>query len=187
MTPGNAPAFLIAYDSADFLPLTLFARRAADNPADASGSASRHGEGSLIKVLYCFHQNKADSKCEVVHTSLLIGRPNLLFGRSTAYAVVRRSSKTAPLRRGFFAPHALFLSVSRAGKLGTTRGWVCRVNAKGPVSDNGAFRTFLRWRGMLSDPTAFSIRHALIWFQEKVGWMDQSYYASVFPDRRSMP
>src|SRR6516165_7122270 len=24
---------------------------------------------SLIKVLYCFHQNKADSKCEVVHTS----------------------------------------------------------------------------------------------------------------------
>jgi len=45
------------------------------------------------------------------------------------------------------------------------RGWVWRVNAKGPVSDNGAFRTFLHWRGMLSDPTAFPIRHALIWFQ----------------------
>ena len=109
------------------------------------------------------------SRCEVAHTSLLIGRPSLLFGRSTAYAVVRRSSKTAPLRRGFFAPHALFLSVFRAGKLGTTRGWVWRVNAKGPVSDNGAFRTFLRWRGMLSDPTAFSIRHALICSRRKWG------------------
>src|SRR6516165_4961462 len=30
---------------------------------------------SLIKVLYCFHQNKADSKCEVVHTSLPIRSP----------------------------------------------------------------------------------------------------------------
>src|SRR5262249_47677801 len=38
-------------------------------------------------------------------------------------------------------------------------------NAKGPVSDDGAFRTFLRWQGMLSDPANFSIRHALIWFQ----------------------
>jgi hypothetical protein len=148
--------------------------------------AARPSSASLIKGLYCFRQNNECSKCEVAHTSVLIGRPSFLFGRSTAYAVVRRSSKTAPLRRGFFAPHALFLSVSRAGKLGTTRGWVCRVNAKGPVSDNGAFRTFLRWRGMLSDPTAFSIRHALIWFQE-MGWMDQSYYASVFPGRRSMP
>src|SRR5262249_16095545 len=38
-------------------------------------------------------------------------------------------------------------------------------NAKGPVSDDGAFRTFLRWQGMLSDPANFSIRHALIWSQ----------------------
>jgi len=64
--------------------------------------------------------------------------------------------------------HYSYLSPG-AGKLGTTRGWVWRVNAKGPVSDNGAFRTFLHWRGMLSDPTAFSIRHALIWFQKKGG------------------
>src|SRR5262245_46056728 len=42
-------------------------------------------------------------------------------------------------------------------------------NAKGPVSDDGAFRTFLRWRGMLSDPADFSIRHALIWFQGRPG------------------
>src|SRR5262249_21391833 len=33
-----------------------------------------------------------------------------------------------------------------------------------PIYD-GAFRTFLRWQGMLSDPANFSIRHALIWFQ----------------------
>src|SRR5262245_19448143 len=30
------------------------------------------GEWSLIKVIYCFHQNNDDSKCEVAHTSLPI-------------------------------------------------------------------------------------------------------------------
>src|SRR5262249_8447390 len=34
------------------------------------------------------------------------------------------------------------------------RGW-SPSNAKGPVSDDGAFRTFLRWQGMLSDPRQF--------------------------------
>jgi hypothetical protein len=39
-------------------------------------------------------------------------------------------------------------------------------NAKDPVSDDGAvYWTFLPWRGMLSDPADFSIRHARIWFQ----------------------
>jgi len=33
------------------------------------------GRRSLIKVLYCFHQNNDDSKCEVAHTSLPI-RPS---------------------------------------------------------------------------------------------------------------
>src|SRR6516165_2237771 len=32
---------------------------------------------SLIKVLYCFHQNKAGSKCEVVHTSHLDSVPTI--------------------------------------------------------------------------------------------------------------
>src|SRR5262249_47803030 len=45
----------------------------------------------------------------------------------TANAVVRRSSETAPLTRGLFAPHALFFSVFQAGDSGTTRGWVWRV------------------------------------------------------------
>src|SRR5262249_20524088 len=58
---------------------------------------------------------------------------------------VRRSSYFSPAHAGLFC--------ARPG------------NAKGPVSDDGAFRTFLRWRGMLSDPAGFSIRHALIWFQ----------------------
>src|SRR5262249_4669131 len=63
----------------------------------------------------------------------------------TAYAVVRRSSYFSPAHAGLFC--------AQPG------------NAKGPVSDDGAFRTFLRWQGMLSDPANFSIRHALIWFQ----------------------
>jgi hypothetical protein len=58
---------------------------------------------------------------------------------------VRRSSYFSPAHAGLFC--------ARPG------------NAKGPVIRDGAFRTFLHWRGMLSDPADFSIRHALIWFQ----------------------
>jgi hypothetical protein len=84
------------------------------------------------------------AKCEVAHTSLLIGRGSLLFVESYRIrgAVVRRSSYFSPAQAGLFC--------ARPG------------NAKGPVIRDGAFRTFLHWRGMLSDPADFSIRHALI-------------------------
>jgi hypothetical protein len=78
----------------------------------------------------------------------------------------RRSSKNCPAQAGLFAPHALFLFCLPSRKTRHNARLGMPRNAKGPVSDNGAFRTFLRWRGMLSDPTAFSIRHAFIWFQE---------------------
>src|SRR5262249_6590890 len=55
------------------------------------------------------------AKCDVAHTSLLIGRSTLLFVDWTANAVVRRSSETAPLTRGFFAPHGYSYPSPRAG------------------------------------------------------------------------
>src|SRR5215831_19875128 len=51
-------------------------------------------EESLVKVLYCFHRNNDDSTCEV---ALLIGRPSLLFGRSTAYWRRQQKPETARL------------------------------------------------------------------------------------------
>src|SRR5262245_25851502 len=57
---------------------------------------------------------------------------------------VRRSSYFSPAHAGLFCARP--------------------SNAKGPVIRDGAFRTFLHWRGMLCDPADFSIRHALIWF-----------------------
>src|SRR5262249_54427620 len=87
---------------------------------------------------------------------------------------------SAPLTRGFFCAARIILVRLRGRGLGHNarlgmarhalnvlpekRGW-SPSNAKGPVSDDGAFRTFLRWQGMLSDPANFSIRHAPIWFQ----------------------
>jgi hypothetical protein len=35
----------------------------------AIGGVLGWGPDGCIKVLYCFHQNNADSKCEAVHTS----------------------------------------------------------------------------------------------------------------------
>jgi hypothetical protein len=77
------------------------------------------------------------AKCGVAHTSLLIGRGSLLFVESYRIrgAVVRRSSYFSPAQAGLFC--------ARPG------------NAKGPVIRDGAFRTFLRWRGMLCDPADF--------------------------------
>jgi len=75
-------------------------------------------------------------------TAILIRLPGRGLGHNARLGMARHALNVLPEKRG--------LSPS---------------NAKGPVSDDGAFRTFLRWQGMLSDPANFSIRHALIWFQ----------------------
>src|SRR5215475_8147639 len=75
-------------------------------------------------------------------TAILIRLPGRGLGHNARLGMARHALNVLPEKRG--------LSPS---------------NAKGPVSDDGAFRTFLRWQGMLSDPAKFSIRHALIWFQ----------------------
>src|SRR5499426_2145457 len=79
-------------------------------------------------------------------TAILIRLPGRGLGHNARLGMARHALNVLPEKRG--------LSPS---------------NAKGPVSDDGAFRTFLRWQGILSDPANFSIRHALIWFQGRPG------------------
>jgi hypothetical protein len=87
------------------------------------------------------------AKCEVAHTSLLIGRASLLF---VDWDRICGRFDVPPKH---FSPAHARLFCARPG------------NAKGPVIRDGAFQTFLRWWGMLSHPADFSIRHALIRFQ----------------------
>src|SRR5215510_9295445 len=101
------------------------AKRRPGRPAPAIGPGTgTFSDINAVPFAESFFGQPA--KCDVAHTSLLIGRSTLLFVDSTANAVVRRSSESAPLTRGFFAPHALFLSVSGRG-LGHNARWVWRV------------------------------------------------------------
>jgi hypothetical protein len=129
----------------------------------------RNARALIIKVVYCFHQNNECSKCEVAHTSLLIGRATLLIGRSTAYAVVRRSSKNCPAHAGLFYAARIILypvSVGRETRHNGAAGYGASMQ-KAPSRITGPFgRSSIGGECSLT-PTAFSIRHALIWFQKK--------------------
>src|SRR5205823_1768344 len=70
---------------------------------------------------------------------------------SAHYRVRSASQIRSDLARGIFRGALFFIRLRGPGNSAQRRGWVWRVNAKGPVSDNGAFRTFLHWRGMISD------------------------------------
>jgi hypothetical protein len=113
-------------------------------------------------------------KCEVAHTSLLIGRASLLIGRSTAYAVVRRSSKNCPAQAGlFYAARIILYPSPWAGKTrhNGEAGYGASMQ-KAPSRITGPFgRSSIGGEYSLSNctltPAAFLIRHALIWFQKK--------------------
>src|SRR5262245_30011156 len=118
-----------------------FAQAIFSGIVGAKGGASSQAEAYRRAGYHVTNCNSARA-C----ASILIGRASLLFVDRTALCGSSDVPPTsAPLTRGFFC--------ARPG------------NAKGPVIRDGAFRTFLRWRGMLSDPANFSIRYALIWFQ----------------------
>ena len=71
------------------------------------------GSRSLIKVLYCFHQNNDDSKCEVAHTSLPIRPSKSPAGTRTGTGTSRVSQegnmapKPKPARFAFAVAMAL--------------------------------------------------------------------------------
>src|SRR5262245_57986348 len=94
------------------------------------------------------------AKCEVAHTSLLIGRSTLPFvdDRKCSRSTFLRN---CPAHAGpFCAARIILLRLPGRGlghnaRLGMARHALRGLspsNAKGPVSDNGAFRTFLRGR-----------------------------------------
>src|SRR5262249_46003776 len=45
-----------------------------NSPPPGRGAADRMSPVLIIKVLYCFHRNNDDSKCDVAHTSLPVSR-----------------------------------------------------------------------------------------------------------------